>query len=1207
MKCGTSLANACPQCGTELPAEAQFCFKCGHQLSQTESAPAQTRVQQYIPSEVLTRLESARAMGTMQGERRIVTMLFCDVKGSTAAAEQLDPEEWTEIMNGAFEYLITPVYHYEGTLAHMMGDAILAFFGAPIAHEDDPQRAVQAGLEILQSIRPYCEQVKQRWGLDFSVRVGINTGLVVVGEVGTDMRLEYTAMGDAVNVAARMEQTAEPGTIQLTDYTYKLIAPLFEFEDLGGIEVKGKSEPVRAYRVLGKKADPGRLRGIEGLDSPLVGRAREIDTLRAAIADLRQGQGKIISVMGEAGLGKSRLVAELHQELVAQGLLLADEPRPGEGRNGATEAKIGWHEGRSLSYQTSTPYSPFASLLGRMFDLQEDQSDEEKYNIVQTKLADLMQDGAEGIAPFIASLLEIKVTGEGAERVKYLQPPQLRDGVFRAMRTLIERMASLHPLVLVFEDLHWVDPTSLDLLEQLTPMTDRVALMIVGLFRPVRQEPSWRFHEVASRDYIHRYTAITLEPLDEQDSRELVANLLEVEDLPEKVRALIMAKAEGNPFFVEEVIRSLLDANLVVREDSHWRATREIENIAVPDTLAGVITARLDGLNDASKRVAQVASVIGREFQFEELTNVHDGHELLEEALTDLQRRELIREKSRVPQRVYAFKHVVTQETAYASLLLSKRRGLHRRMAEFLEGLDTERVNDIGRHFLEAQEETRALPYLVAAGNRAAHAYSTPEAIGLYKQALEILERVEDVELTRQVYEGLGGALASSFDVQGATENFQKMLELGKTQGNLPTQVSALNKWAFVSALMRGQVQEGEQHLSDAQRLAHDAQDLPGLAECHMTFCYIRTAAGDFEDAVNHLQESAEIGRNLDLEEPRLFGLTHTANTLIYMTKFDEAWQKAQEARQLAEELGNQKWLTQLSVIPISLYHLRNGDLDAAWQSAEEGTTLAAHIGAADNESVGANLLGQLSLMRGEYEQAIAYQNQALEAARTAGFPYLQATALCSLGTVHLDISEEFLSKTTEYHAQALEMLEMPLGAAEGAMNWAEIGFCAMAAGNVEQAGELFQKGLTISTAPKYLVRPQLLIGSAFVALARGDMDEAKRLVQEAREFADERAMKHFYPLVALAQGKVDAARGEMERALEEFTHAEGLALEMQVRPLVVQARAGTAKVLSAAGRTGESEEKRLAAHAMIQEIAGLFQDEQLKDMYLANAVKKLA
>ncbi|MFQ5796113.1 MAG: AAA family ATPase, partial [Candidatus Bipolaricaulia bacterium] len=1012
-----------------MPPEAQFCIQCGHRLAEPQADAAQDRLQQYIPKELLAKLESARTSGGMQGERRVVTMLFCDVQGSTVAADQLDPEEWAEIMNDAFEYLIAPVYRYEGILARLMGDAILAFFGAPIAHEDDPQRAVLAGLDIVQGIHPYREQVKRQWDLDFNVRVGINTGLVVVGEVGTDLRVEYTAMGDAVNLAARMEQTAEPGTVQITEDTHKLIAPLFEFEDLGGIEVKGKDEPVQTYRVLRPKAEPGRLRGIEGLEAPLVGRDQELNRLRDAITALRQGRGQIVSVIGEAGLGKSRLIAELRQALFA-------EVESGEGAGIATETTIGWYEGRSLSYESSTPYAPFVDLLSHYFGLQAEQTDAEKYDNVRTKIAELLSDRVPEIAPFIATLLGIQLTGEDLERVRYLEPPQLRDRVFRAMHDFVQQLAAVRPLVLVFEDLHWSDPTSLDLLEQLMPLTDREMLMIAALFRPQRQEPSWRFHEIATRDYTHRYTSIVLEPLDEGNSRTLVANLLHVEDLPEQVRTLILTKAEGNPFFVEEVIRSLLDAKLVVRENSHWRATREIENIAVPDTLAGVITARLDRLDEASKRVAQTASVIGRQFEFNTLTDVHETPQVLDEALTDLQRRELIREKSRIPQQVYMFKHALTQETAYASLLLSKRRELHRRVAECLEQTDPERVTDIARHFFEAREHARALPCLVEAGDRAARAYSTPEAIELYMRALEIVQTVKDLPLARRAFEGLGGALAFANDVPQAVETYQKMLEFAKAHDDIPMEVSALNKLAFVVGLRLGQFPEAVKHLDDAERLAREHHDIGGLAELHMIQCNFCTATADFEGAVDHLSEAARIGRELDLEEPKLYGLTHIANTQTFMTRFEDAWQTANEARQFAEEVGNRQYLSELLTFSIPSYHLRNGDLDAVYHEAEEGMNMATQIGSAASEASGAYFLGKIAWLQGEYERAIAYQQRALQVARMAGIPWYEAMILCALGTAYLDISPELVDQTAEFHAQALQVMEQPGGIISGATAW---------------------------------------------------------------------------------------------------------------------------------------------------------------------------
>ena len=696
-----------------------------------------------------------------------------------------------------------------------------------------------------------------------------------------------------------------------------------------------------------------------------------------------------------------------------------------------------------------------------------------------------------------------------------------------------------------------------------------------------------------------------MEPLDENDSRSLVANLLQIEDLPERVRALILAKAEGNPFFVEEVIRSLLDAGLVVRHEGHWRATREIESITVPDTLAGVITARVDRISEESNRVLQTASVMGREFQFDALEEFHQRQQLLD-ALTDLQQRELIREKSLVPHRVFTFKHGLIQETVYSSMLMSSRRELHRRLAEWLERTAPDQANDIARHFVEAREPERALPYLVEAGDRAARAYSTPEAISFYTRALEILKTVDNLLLARRSYEGLGGAMTFGNDVAGAIENYQTMLRTARERGDLPMQVSALNKLGFVTALLQGHLKEGEELLVDAERVAHQCQDLEGLAELHMTYCYLRVPAGDFEGAQDHLSDAARIGAQLSAAEPRLFGLTHIASTYTYMTRFEEAWQAAQEARRLAEELGGKQYLAELLAHPIAFCHLRNGEIDAARRSAEEGTKLAAEIGALIPESFGTFMLGQIAWMQGEYEEAIRYQQRTLEAARMAGAPYLEVVALCALGTAHLEMGDTFAGKTTELHAQAMKVLaEKPLATAFGAAAWAELGFCALALGDLDGAAESFQKGLTTPTGARYLLRPALLVGSAFVALGRGNSDQAAGLVLEARQFVEERAMRHFYPLVAFAEAKISAALGDMGSALERFTQAEEEALKMRMRPIAWQAQAGTARLLAALGRPGEAEAKREQARSVIEEIAASFDDAELRALFVAGAMKR--
>jgi class 3 adenylate cyclase len=371
--CGKQLPLTCRSCSAELHPEARFCHNCGHpvnqdleQTSPTSPAPPSTTdplIQRYLPKELLARLENARSSHLMSGERRVVTILFCDVKDSTASAAHLDPEEWAEIINGAFEHMIQPIYLYEGTVARLQGDGILAFFGAPIAHEDDPERAVLAGLEIVKAIQPYGEAVKARWGIELNVRVGINTGLVVVGEVGSDLRVEYTALGDAINLAARMEQHARPGTVLVADPTYRLIAPLFEFDVLHDIAVKGYSEPLTAYQPLQRKAQPGSLRGLAGLSAPLIGRQEPMQVLWSAVEQLNQTQGQIISVIGEAGLGKSRLVLDFSQALHS------------------THPAVQWLEGRTLSYQSSLPFAPFMDMFARLFNFRSNSSRDTRISI----------------------------------------------------------------------------------------------------------------------------------------------------------------------------------------------------------------------------------------------------------------------------------------------------------------------------------------------------------------------------------------------------------------------------------------------------------------------------------------------------------------------------------------------------------------------------------------------------------------------------------------------------------------------------------------------------------------------------------------------------------------------------------------------------------------------------------------------------------
>jgi class 3 adenylate cyclase/ribosomal protein L40E len=611
--CGESQERPCPNCGTKNPAGAKFCNNCGYNLQAAAggaSAPAapkaQTRpaespqalIEKYMPKEIASKLEAARASRSMEGERRIVTILFCDVKGSTAMAEMMDPEEWADIMNRAFQYLIEPVYRYEGTVARLMGDAILAFFGAPIAHEDDPQRATLAALDILNGIAEYREKVRQEKDLEFAVRVGLNTGLVVVGNIGSDLKYEYTAMGDAINLASRMQNAADPNTILISENTHRQIVQLFEFEDRGELDVKGKTEPVHVYRVLAANKGAVKTRGIAGLGSPMVGRRREFSTLMQILDDLREGRGSIVSIIGEAGLGKSRLVAEWQRAAFAA----------------VGSDRLRWVEGRCLSYGAAMAHHLSTDIMRGLIGAPAGSSEEETRTALRQTLEQVLGLEMNDVYPYLGHLLGIKLEEEMAARVKYLDGPALQAKYIAATRRLLQAMAKSAPTVIVCEDIHWADPSSVELGMQVLPIVAETRLVIVFVTRQDKEAPGWKLiqqgHEVAGAGAIELYLA----PLSENDSKQLVSNLLEVEALPESLRQLILAKAEGNPFFVEEVIRMLIDRGGIQRQDSQWIVTREIQNIEIPDTLQGVLTARIDRLPEDAKRTLQIASVIGRKF-----------------------------------------------------------------------------------------------------------------------------------------------------------------------------------------------------------------------------------------------------------------------------------------------------------------------------------------------------------------------------------------------------------------------------------------------------------------------------------------------------------------------------------------------------------------------------------------------------------------
>jgi class 3 adenylate cyclase/tetratricopeptide (TPR) repeat protein len=770
-------------------------------------------------------------------ERRVVTVLFCDVAGSTALAESMDPEAWTGIMKAAFEHLIEPVERYGGTVARLMGDAILAFFGAPTAHEDDPQRAVLAGLAIVENILPYREKLREEKDIDFNVRVGINTGLAVVGDVGSETAGEYTAMGDAVNLAARMEQTAAPGSVQIAQDTYALVAPLFDFKELGGIAVKGKRERVLAYQVLGRKTEPGSLRGLtdQGISSPLIGRESEYFTAQGALARLMAGEGGILAIIGEAGIGKSRLLAELHQSLTID------------------NSQFTWLEGNTLSYGQTISYWPFQKILRSYAGITEEDNESAAWRKLEARLETLLAEELAEVLPYLASLLTIEARGDYVERVKYLDAEALGHQVYRASRLFFRRLAEKQPLVLVIEDLHWMDSSSAGLLEHLLPLVYGVPLLICGVSRPEPDTPASHLREIAAESYTDWYTEIALTPLSASDSSRMVKNLLDIDNLPMHIQQMMVNKADGNPLFLEEIVREFIEAGAFVQEPKtgRWRATQAVEKVTVPDTIQGLINSRIDRLDEDLKLVVRRAAVIGRAFLFRVLNAVLDEDGELEAELDQLQGVELIQEVQHIPELEYIFKHALAQEAAYDSILLQERREMHARVGAAIEILMADRLEEfyglLAYHYSAAEKWEQAQDYLFKAGDQAGSIAADAEALTLYRQAMDAYARVrgddwEPIERAR-LERKIGEAFYRLGDFNQARTYLERSLAL------LGSSLSA-SRWgtrlAIASALI---TQLGHRLFPSRFERSKDSQPDPEAEEIYLAALALTwiEAVSDFE------------------------------------------------------------------------------------------------------------------------------------------------------------------------------------------------------------------------------------------------------------------------------------------------------------------------------------------------------------------------
>jgi class 3 adenylate cyclase/tetratricopeptide (TPR) repeat protein len=743
-----------------------------------------------------------------EGERKHVTVLFSDLSGYTAMTERLDPEEVKRITARIFGEIAKVIDRYEGFIEKYAGDAVMALFGVPNAHEDDPVRAIRAAREIHRLVAAVSPEVEGTIGQPISMHTGINTGLVVTGEVNLEKGIHGVA-GDTLNVASRLSSAAEPGEILVGQEVFRQTLGHFDFEGKGPIEVKGKSEPLLIYQVTSPREEPDALHGFSVLRAPLIGRNPEMTELMEAFGNLKSGKGRIFSIFGDAGTGKTRLIEELREKV--------DDP------------EIQWLECHAYPYTQNIPYFPLMNLLNRLFGIEEEDSLDTVRQKIEAGIGSVVDRGDE-IIPYVGSLYAIDYP-EAAE----VSPEFWRLKLLETMKTVLSGLAKQSPTVFLLEDLHWADPSFVELLRHAL-MEVREAAIVLCVYRPTFS--LFTSHQRKGLGKI--YSEIQLLDLSPSEAQDMLTSLLMTDRIPSEVRRFVQEKAEGNPFYLEEMVNSLIESEVLVRDGENWKLTGSLQDSTVSSTVHGIIAGRLDRLEKESKRVLQEASVIGRSFLYEILQRISQLQEDMDRYLRCLEQMDLIRTKALQPDLEYVFKHALTQEVAYNGLLLSQRREIHERIALVMEQLFSERLPEcyeaLAYHFSQGLSVLKAVEYLVKSGEKSHKRYALEEAHQYFKEAYQLLSNKKNrsEEENRRITDLLikwGYVHNCRADYKGLEELLLANEDLAKSTGDLEKS-GMFYAWLGWALRSREKLREGYAYLVRALQLGEEieSQEVVGYA-----------------------------------------------------------------------------------------------------------------------------------------------------------------------------------------------------------------------------------------------------------------------------------------------------------------------------------------------------------------------------------------
>jgi class 3 adenylate cyclase/tetratricopeptide (TPR) repeat protein len=832
-ECGQKLEQKCPKCEKALPVGVKFCNECGHKLT-AKSTPSQkdfsfdeklNKIQRYLPKGLTEKILSQK--DRIEGERKQVTVMFCDMEGFTALSEKLGIEETYSVMDKIYEILIHKVYDYDGTVNEMTGDGIMALFGAPIALEDAVQRAIRSALSIHREMTKFSNKNKQgQVNLpSIKMRIGIHTGPVVVGTLGNDLRVDFKAVGDTVNLASRMEGLAEPGTTYVTEDTFKLSEGFFRFESLGENDIKGKKKPIKVYRVIAPSTSRTRfdVSAERGLTA-FVGRERELELMLDGFERAKSGRGQAFSIMGEAGVGKSRLLYEF--------------------RKAVANEDVTFLEGKCLSYSRGVAYHPVIDILKSNFDIREEDKDSDIRKKVSRGLKVLDAEKASTL-PYLLELLS--VSDSGIDKIS-ISAETRKDRIIEAVRRIALKGSDTRLLIMAFEDLHWIDKSSEDSLRDLLENISGARVFLIFTYRPEF------VHTWGGKSY---HNQVTLNRLSNRESLAMVAHLLSTENFDKGLEELVLDKTEGVPFFIEEFIKSLLEQKVINKRRGKYRLVKDTEAMIVPSTVQDVLMARIDSLAESAKDVLQTGSVVGREFN-QNLIQVVTGlseRELLSD-LSVLKDSEFLYERGIYPQSSYIFIHALTQEVAYNSLMSKRRKEIHEAIGKAIESLHVQRLDEfyeiLAYHYSKSDSFEKAYQYLKLSGNKTTRNYSNWEAFRFYKDALEVFNQLSDCRDNKRkqievilLMSGPMMFLAYPNDSLGILEEGVRLCKKLNDKKSLATIYSLLG----IYYMHRGKPLEAIKYSEIGFEGPPKLQDLELIAPIARGLCVSYLAAGKFQKA----------------------------------------------------------------------------------------------------------------------------------------------------------------------------------------------------------------------------------------------------------------------------------------------------------------------------------------------------------------------